>query len=420
MDNPYPAPISNRMTKDTDIAIIGGGLNGPALALALVQAGQNVTLIDAAPQPGTGGASFDGRAYALALASTRLLQALDVWPEIEEHAQPILEIRVTDGRAGEGPSPFFMQFDHAEIEEGPMGHMVEDRHLRLALIRAVEEEPRITLRRGDTVVAQQPDATGINLTFASGETLRAGLAVGADGRTSGTARRAAIRRIGWSYNQTALVCAIEHERPHEGVAHQFFMPPGPLAILPLTGNRSSIVWSEAAATAEKINALPEADYMEVLRPRFGDHLGEISLAGERYTYPLGLSLAMEMVSDRVALVGDAAHGVHPIAGQGLNAGLRDLAALAQVIAEAARRGEDIGARPVLNRYQEWRRFDNATLALATDTFNRLFSNDNPLIRLARDAGMAAINAMPGVRRGFIREAAGLTGELPHLMRGRPL
>ena len=198
------------------------------------------------------------------------------------------------------------------------------------------------------------------------------------------------------------------------------MPPGPLAILPLTGNRSSIVWSEAAATAEQINALPEADYMEVLRPRFGDHLGEISLAGERYTYPLGLSLAMEMVSDRVALVGDAAHGVHPIAGQGLNAGLRDLAALAQVIAEAARRGEDIGARPVLNRYQEWRRFDNATLALATDTFNRLFSNDNPLIRLARDAGMAAINAMPGVRRGFIREAAGLTGELPHLMRGRPL
>jgi len=420
MDNPYPAPISNRMTKDTDIAIIGGGLNGPALALALVQAGQNVTLIDAAPQPVTGGASFDGRAYALALASTRLLQALDVWPEIEQHAQPILEIRVTDGRAGEGPSPFFMQFDHAEIEEGPMGHMVEDRHLRPALIRAVEEEPRITLRRGDTVVAQQPDATGIKLTCASGETLRAGLAVGADGRASGTAKRAAIRRIGWSYNQTALVCAVEHERPHEGVAHQFFMPPGPLAILPLTGNRSSIVWSEAAATAEKINALPEADYIEVLRPRFGDHLGEISLAGERYTYPLGLSLAMEMVSDRVALVGDAAHGVHPIAGQGLNAGLRDLAALAQVIAEAARRGEDIGARVVLNRYQEWRRFDNATLALATDTFNRLFSNDNPLIRLARDAGMAAINALPGVRRGFIREAAGLTGELPHLMRGRPL
>ena len=405
---------------DTDIAIIGGGLNGPALALALVQAGQRVTLIDAAPPTNAEDAAFDGRAYALALASTRLLQALEVWKSIEEHAQPILEISVTDGRAGEGPSPFFMHFDHAEIEEGPMGHMVEDRHLRPALMRAVAENSQIHVRRGETVVEQVSDPSGVTLTFASGDTLRARLAVGADGRASGTARRAGIRRIGWSYRQTALVCAIEHERTHNGVAHQFFMPPGPLAILPLTGNRSSIVWSEKSEAAEAINALPESDYLEVLRPRFGDHLGEIALAGDRYTYPLGLSLALEMVAERVALVGDAAHGVHPIAGQGLNAGLRDIAALAQVVAEATRRGEDIGAATVLSRYQEWRRFDNATLALATDSFNRLFSNDNPIVRLARDAGMAAINAMPGLRRSFIREAAGLTGDLPDLMQGRPL
>jgi len=244
--------------------------------------------------------------------------------------------------------------------------------------------------------------------------------VGEDGRASGTAQRAGIRRIAWDYGQTALVCAIEHEKPHQGVAHQFFMPPGPLAILPLSGNRSSIVWSETSANATRINGLPEAEYIEVLKPRFGSFLGEISLAGARYTYPLGLSLATEMVAERVALVGDAAHGVHPIAGQGLNAGLRDVAALAEVIADAARRGEEIGNATVLGAYQQWRRFDNVTLALATDTFNRLFSNDNPVLRLARDVGMAAVNALPGLRRRFIREAAGLTGELPRLMQGRPL
>ena len=198
------------------------------------------------------------------------------------------------------------------------------------------------------------------------------------------------------------------------------MPQGPLAILPLTENRSSIVWSETAENAKAIHALPDEAYLDVLRPRFGSFLGEISLAGARYTYPLSLSLAHEMVAPRVALVGDAAHGVHPIAGQGLNAGLRDVAALAEVIADAARRGEDVGSDAALARYQQWRRFDNATLAMATDSFNKLFSNDNPFVRMARDVGMAAVNALPGLRRGFMREAAGLTGELPRLMQGKSL
>ena len=263
-------------------------------------------------------------------------------------------------------------------------------------------------------------ATGVTVTLASGKTLTGRLLIGADGRSSGTAARAGIRRTGWGYGQTALVAAIEHELPHHGIAHQFFMPPGPLAILPLTGNRSLIVWSEASANAAAINALPDAQYLEVLRPRFGSFLGELSLTGPRYSYPLGLSLAHSMTAPRVALLGDAAHGVHPIAGQGLNAGLRDVAALAEVIADAVRRGEDPGNDAVLARYQEWRRFDNASLALATDSFNRLFSNDNALLRLARDMGMAAINALPGLRRTFIREAAGLTGDLPRLMRGKPL
>jgi 2-octaprenyl-6-methoxyphenol hydroxylase len=190
-----------------------------------------------------------------------------------------------------------------------------------------------------------------------------------------------------------------------------------LAILPLTGNRSSIVWSERKGLAEEINALPEEDYLTVLRPRFGDFLGEISLAGERFTYPLGLTVANRFVADRLALVGDAAHGMHPIAGQGLNAGLRDVAALAHVIAHATRRGEDFASPQVLARYEQWRRFDTASLATATDVFNRLFSNDNPILRAGRDLGMSVINAIPSARRSFIREAAGLNGDLPDLMVG---
>jgi 2-octaprenyl-6-methoxyphenol hydroxylase len=408
------------MEFETDIAIVGGGLNGPALGLALSQIGLRVTIIDRLESDVRSDAGFDGRSYALALTTTRLLDGIGVWDHVAENAQPMLEIKVTDGRAGEGPSPFFMHFDHTEIEEGPMGHMVEDRHLRLALMNATKAADGITLMNGEEVIAQNVDASGVTLTLASGKTVRAKLLVGADGRGSETAMRAGIKRIGWGYAQTALVCAISHEKPHGGVAHQFFMPPGPLAILPLTENRSSIVWSETAENAARINALPDEAYLDVLRPRFGDFLGEISLAGARYTYPLSLSLAHSMVADRVALLGDAAHGVHPIAGQGLNAGMRDVAALAEVTADALRRGQDIGSVTVLDQYQIWRRFDNTALALATDSFNRLFSNDNPLLRIARDVGMAAINAMPGARRGFIREAAGLTGNLPRLMQGEPL
>lgn len=420
MDNPHNAPISKAMDFDADIAVVGGGLNGPALALALAQIGLRVTVIDSLPATTRAAENFDGRSYALALTSVRLLQSIGVWDAVQENAQPMLEIKVTDGRAGEGASPFFMHFDHAEIEEGPMGQMVEDRHLRQALSQAVKAKSNITLMDGETVTAQQTDSMGARLALASGKVLRVKLIVGADGRSSGTAQRAGIKRIGWDYGQTALVCAIAHDRPHQGIAHQFFMPPGPLAILPLTENRSSIVWSETTANAARINALSEELYLDVLRPRFGDFLGEISLAGARYTYPLSLSLTHSMVADRVALLGDAAHGVHPIAGQGLNAGMRDVAALAEVVADAYRRGQDVGSATVLNQYQLWRRFDNTALALATDTFNRLFSNDNPALRLARDIGMAALNAIPSMRRGFIREAAGLTGTLPRLMRGEVL
>lgn len=417
MDNPARLPILRDMDLDCDIIITGGGLNGPTLALALAGMGLRATVIDSLPRGKRAAQDFDGRSYALALASVRLLKALDIWSTVAAEAQPMNEIKVSDGRAGEGAARWWLHFDHAEIEEGPMGHMVEDRHLRRALLDAMDAAPGVTHLAGNTVVAQDADAQGVAVTLASGRVLRGALLVGADGRQSGTAARAGIRRTGWGYGQTAIVCAVSHARPHHGIAHQFFMPHGPLAILPLTGDRSSIVWSETDARAAEVMALDDGAFLEALRPAFGSFLGEIALAGQRFSYPLGLTLADSLVAERIALVGDAAHGVHPIAGQGLNAGLRDVAALSDVLAEARRRGEDIGAAQVLARYARWRRFDTATLALATDTFNRLFSNDNPILRGVRDLGLGAVNAMPAIRRGFMREAAGLTGELPRLMRG---
>lgn len=415
MDNPGRGRILRIM--DSDLIIVGGGLNGPALALAAAQAGFSVTIIDRLPLDTRKDPGFDGRSYALAHASMRLLRGVGVWGDLADKAQPMLEIKVTDGRAGEGPSPWMMHFDHAEIEEGPMGFMVEDRHLRRAFLDAMAADDRITQLSEETVVAQGADAGGVTVTLASGDAVRGRLLVGSDGRASGTAERAGIKRTGWGYGQMGVVCAVAHEKPHGGIAHQFFMPAGPLAILPLTQNRSSIVWSEGEARAKELMAMDDDAFLEALRPAFGSFLGEIKLVGARFAYPLGLTLANSFIADRVALVGDAAHGVHPIAGQGLNAGLRDVAALADVLESARARGEDIGGPQVLARYQQWRRFDTTTLAIATDTFNRLFSNDNPLLRTVRDIGMGMVNAAPGLRRGFIREAAGLTGDLPRLMRG---
>jgi 2-octaprenyl-6-methoxyphenol hydroxylase len=403
----------------SDIVVVGGGLNGPALALACAHSGFKVALVDAQTRAARESGDFDGRGYALSVSSHRLLQAIHVWPDIQAHTQPILDVKVTDGKAGDGPAPFMIEFDHTETGDGPMGHMVEDRHLRRAFLKALDAHPNITQVEG-RVAAQAITAHGADVTLEDGRTITGKMLAGCDGRSSGTAQRAGISRTSWSYKQTALVCAIEHEAPHKGCAHQFFMPAGPLAILPLPNNRSSIVWTENSDVAQDINSLSDAEYLDVLRPRFGDFLGNISLAGARHTYPLGLTLANAMIKPRLALVGDAAHGVHPISGQGLNAGLKDVAALAEVLTNAHRRGEDIGREDVLARYQQWRRFDVATLALMTDGFNRLFSNDNPLLRFGRDIGMGALNAFPSLRRSAMREAAGISGDLPKLLQGRAL
>ena len=404
------------MEHDCDIAIVGGGLNGPALALAAAQVGLRVIVLDATSHKPRKNAKFDGRAYALALASKRLLAAVGVWENVAQDAEPMLNIRVSDGHAGVGASPFFMDFDHAELEEGPMGYMVEDRHLRYALQAAMQTSPLIEYRLATRVTGQSTGPEGVTLSLANNQKITTRLLVGADGRQSGTAARAGITYTGWQYGQTALVCAVEHDRPHGGVAHQFFMPAGPMAVLPLSARRSTVVWSEKTDSAAVIKTLDDAAFLDVLQPRFGDFLGDIALTGGRFSYPLGMMIAKSYIAPNVALIGDAAHGVHPIAGQGLNAGLRDVAALIQVLSEAKQRGEDFASQPVLARYQLWRRFDATALAVVTDGFNHLFSNDNPILRLGRDLGMGMLNAMPKVRRGILREAAGLTGDLPDLMR----
>ncbi|MBL4811640.1 MAG: UbiH/UbiF/VisC/COQ6 family ubiquinone biosynthesis hydroxylase [Rhodobacteraceae bacterium] len=403
------------MALDTDIAITGGGLNGPALALALAQDGFRVTIIDKLAAHTRADAGFDGRCYALAAASCRLLTGIGLWPKLGPHAQPIEEVKVCDGRAGEGPSGYWLHLQRGSLDEGPMGHMIEDRHLRPALLAAVTHHPAITQLSEQTVTGQEVLPGSARLTLASGETLTASLIVGADGRQSGTAERAGITRSNKDYGQTAVTCAVAHTLPHNAIAHQFFMPPGPLAILPLTGNRSSVVWTETHARAAEIMQLDDSGFLTALRPAFGDFLGALSLTGQRFAYPLTLTLAKSFTAPRVALTGDAAHGMHPIAGQGLNAGLRDVAALADVLGAARRRGEDIGAPGPLARYRSWRQFDTASLAMATDGFNGLFSNDNVVLRGIRNLGLGAGSSLPAISRRLAREAAGLTGDLPKLM-----
>ena len=425
-----PASSGDMADIDTDILIVGGGLTGLSAALALEQAGFAVCVVDREAPATIVDPAFDGRASAIAYASWRMLGALGVAERIGE-VQPIEEILVSDGRPGDrqrsgAASMLTLHFDHRELGEGasPLGWMIENRRMRVALADAVRariaDGGPIDWRAPAVVTDLAVDGPNAAATLADGTVIRARLALGCDGRSSQVRRTMGVRAYGWSYGQTGIVATAVFEAPHGGVAHEYFLPNGPFAILPLTGNRASLVWTEKTAGAKALMSLDEAAFGAELQRRFGRHLGQVRIEGPRWSYPLSLDLAAEWTRPRMALVGDAAHGIHPIAGQGLNLGLKDVAALAQVLAEAAALGEDIGSTLVLERYARWRRFDTMTLAAACDGFVRLFSTDAAPVRTLRTLGLGIVDALAPARKLFMRHAGGDAGDLPLLLRGERL
>jgi len=423
-----------RENEKIDVLIAGGGFAGLTLAIALRQGlGPSFSLTVADPMLGRSYAD-DERASAIVAAARKLFDTLGVWQSVAEEAQPILDMVVTDSRVDDAVRPVFLTFA-GDVEPGePFAHMIENRHL-VAGLEAKAREVGVELR-ATAVTRFSPDqaansdrppiampkgsAQHLNIELADGSALAVRLLVAADGARSSIRELAGIAVHGWEYGQSAIVINVGHERDHGGRAVEHFLPAGPFAILPLKGRRSSIVWTETTREAERIMALPDDAFHAELEQRFKLHLGEITTVGARRVHPLGFFVARSFIAERIALVGDAAHLIHPIAGQGLNMGLRDVAALAEVIVDAARLGLDPGAETVLERYQRWRRFDTMAMGLTTDALNRLFSNRSSVLRLARDVGLGLVDRVPNLKRLFIREAAGLVGDVPKLLRGKAL
>ena len=410
--------MNKRQGHQAEVVVGGAGFAGLALAIALRQGLGDPFTVTVADPALTHARSKDPRASAIAAAARRLFEAIEVWDAVAENAQPILDMVVTDSKLDDAVRPAFLTFG-GEVEEGePFAHMIENRHLVDAL---AERAKSLGVElKATPVAAFAAEANSINVQFAGDETVTARLLVGADGAHSLIRERAGIATHGWNYDQSAIVTTVAHERDHNGRAEEHFLPAGPFAILPLTGRRCSIVWTETSGEAERIVALADNEFHAELEKRFGLQLGDIEIVGPRRAFPLGLFTARTFIGERLALVGDAAHIIHPIAGQGLNMGLRDVAALAEAIADAARLGLDPGGPEVLERYQRWRRFDTMTMGIATDGLNRLFSNHSDALRLVRDIGLGLVERMPMLKRMFIREAAGFTGDVPKLLKGEAL
>jgi 2-octaprenyl-6-methoxyphenol hydroxylase len=406
------------MPERADVVIAGGGFAGLALGIALRQGlGPSFAILVADPFIGRDG-SGDPRASAIAAGARRLFETIGVWDAVAQDAQPILDMAVTDSRLRDKVRPVFLSFG-GEVEPGePFAHMIENRDL-VAALTAKARELGIALQPA-AVTGFESGASQIEVRFPDGARTRARLLVAADGARSRLRELAGIPTYGWNYPQSAIVTNVAHERDHGGRACEHFLPAGPFAILPLKGRRSSIVWTEETEAAERIVALADDLFHEELERRFGLELGDIEVISPRRVHPLGYSVARSFIGDRLALVGDAAHVIHPIAGQGLNMGLRDVAALAEAIVDAARLGLDPGSSEVLERYQRWRRFDTMMMGVATDGLNRLFSNRSDALRLIRDVGLGLVDRLPGLKHLFIREAAGITGEVPKLLRGETL
>ena len=401
-----------------DVLVGGGGYVGLSLAVALKQAdpGLRVAVVDMRPRAAL---EQDPRASAVAAAASRMLDRLGVWEQIVPHAQPMMEMIVTDSRLRDAVRPVFLTFD-GEVEPGePFAHMVPNGRM-VAVLAERAEALGVELIAPDTVAGFAIGPSEVEIRLASGGVRTAKLLVAADGVRSKLRELAGIGTVRWEYDQSGIVTTVAHERPHGGRAEEHFLPSGPFAILPLTGNRSSLVWTERRVEAERLVKGDDFTFELELERRFGHHLGKLELAGPRHAFPLGLTLARDFVRPRLALAGDAAHGIHPIAGQGLNLGFKDVAALAEVLVEARRLGEDIGALDVLERYERWRRFDTFRMGVVTDVLNRLFSNDMDVVRAARDVGLGLVDRMPGLKRFFIRQAAGLEGPAPRLLVGEAI
>jgi len=404
---------------DVEALIAGGGLVGLTLASALAGTGLPVAVVDRADPDATVAPEFDGRATAIAHGSARVLQGVGLWEGVAAHACAIDDIRVSDG-----DSLLFLHYDHREVGDQPLGHIIENRYLRLAMFARARSLPSLELIAPMAIVETTRTADGVMATLADGRLIRARLLLACDGRNSDIRAAAGIGVTRLRYDQTSIVCAVFHELPHNNVAHERFLPGGPFAILPMLDvggrHRSAIVWSDRNELMPAMMALDEADFVAELAPRFGDILGPLELASRRWSHPLSLSHAQTYIGQRLALVGDAAHAIHPIAGQGLNMGIRDIAALAEVIIDARRLGRDIGAPDILADYERWRRFDNMVLAVVTDVITRLFSNDVAPLRTVRSLGLGAVNRIAPLRRNFMRHAMGAVGDLPRLVRGEAL
>ena len=389
---------------------------GMTAAIALAQGGLKVTLADPLARESVTAASFDGRVSAINYSSARMYRALGIWAELEPHAQAISDILVTDGAIDKGASPFSLHFDHAEAGE-PLGYMVENRFIRVGLFARAEKEPNLTSLSGAAAASISVAADEVIVTLKDGSETAAQLVIAADGRNSQLREAQGIDTVSWEYPQTGIVTTVTYERPHNGVAYEHFLPSGPFAILPMQGNRSAIVWTEKKELVPALLALSDEDFLAEIGRRFGAHLGRLTGVGPRWSYPLSFHLARGFVRPRFALVGDAAHAIHPIAGQGLNLGFKDVAALCETVLDAARLGLDYGELDTLKRYERWRRFDSFVLGAGTDALNRLFSTDAAPVRLARDLGMGAVDRVGPLRRFFMRQAGGETGKMPRLLRG---
>ena len=404
------------MADDAELVIAGAGLTGMLLGVACAGAGLQVAVVDPQDPAAMLERGFDGRSSAIAYGSRLVFDGVGLWQEIAAEAEPIREIRVADDE-----SPLFLHYDSRDLGgDTPLGYIVENRVLRRALYEAARALPNLRLIAPRRVAALEASETGAVAVLDWGGRLKARLVAAADGKDSALRRAAGIRAIEWRYHQTGIVATVAHARPHGGIAVEHFLPSGPFAILPMTGNRSSIVWTEHADLAPRLLALPEAEFAAELRARFGDYLGAIEPVGPRWAYPLGLLQAERYVARRLALIGEAAHVIHPIAGQGLNIAIRDVAALAELIVDQRRLGLDIGDQSVLEQYERRRRLDALLLAAVTDGLNRLFSNTIPPIRLARDLGLAIVNRLPPLKRLLMHHAMGTLGDRPRLARGQPL